>query len=87
MKSLISSAKRYHSTVECRSEDMNLKNKRRKKSRDRQTDREIERERINFQIRRKYRVVLPPSPSKSTWVIKRNVRSTQADVSNILEYT
>ncbi len=56
MKSLISSAKRYHSTVECRSEDMNLKNKRREKSgererqrdrqrqTDRQTDREIETE-------------------------------------------
>ena len=68
MKSLISSAKKYHSTVECTSEDMNLKNERQKKKwreTDRQIDRETEteRERIHFQIKKKK--IQSSSPSLS----------------------
>ena len=67
------------------------KNKKKEKS-ERQTDRETETEKeredkLSNKEEENTGVVLPPFPSKFTWVTKRNIRSTQADVSNIFEYT
>ena len=91
MKSLISSAKKisFDCRVQIRRYELKKTKDGKKVERDRQTDRQRnrdrDRERINFQIKKKK--IQSSSPSKSTWVTKRNIRSTQADVSNIFEYT